>query len=116
VLKIAAGESEPVTTTVAKVRDVVRPTRSVKRVLVSVVRGLGVGMREIRMVRRARRVVMMAVRSVRSVGVRLSSVGHRSRCQSAERFVLLYRDSMSDSRAVSVSPRAKSKTERDRRP
>lgn len=92
VLKIAVGERMSATTMVTRESGAVRLTRSVKGVVV--VRfdpGLGVatGMREVEMLRRARRVVMTAVTSVKSVGVRLRSVGHRFRCQFAERCVLL---------------------------
>lgn len=92
VLKIAVGERVSATTMVTRESGAVRLMRSVKAVVV--VRfdpglGVGKGMRKAEMLTRARRVVMTAVTSVRTVGVTLRSVGHRFRCQFAERCVLL---------------------------
>lgn len=111
-LKIAAGLIAAERMRLARLKGAAAAQRRLKIALLSLVRGFGLGIVAIRMVRRARNVTMLPVTRVSSVGLRSRSVGQRERCQSAERCVRLYRAIVSASRPTTVAAVASSSTAR----
>lgn len=88
-LKIAAGLITAERMRDARLSGVARMHKTVKSLLLSCVRGFGLGITATMLVIRARNVVIAPVMRSSSVGLRFKFVGQRERCHSAARCVRL---------------------------
>ena len=84
-LKIAEGEMTELKIKDARLIGVAKVTSSVKSVLLRMLRGFGLGISAMVMLRSAKQVVTTPATRLRSVGVRFRSAGQRFRCQSVLR-------------------------------